>query len=406
MRLSVNKILLCNFYYCILYTLTRACLGVEFGQYPFYIYLGVMSLLIIVYFLSYKKQKQHIEKNGFYFGYFLFLVFILINIMAIPHATKYALYEYVFYLLMLFAVCYILNIASFEEILNFYEIMGVILSVEAIWEFVTGKMPYRSSVEIQIMRRSCGLVGTPLTLGMIFACIGLMSFYLGVEKNRKIHFVVFGLSIIGLLTTQSRGPIVGFTIGFLLMLVLNEYRKTGNFFNTVFVNILRILAIVVILVFIVVVLNGRNEFISTVYNRIQSILEWGGEDRSNELRVQRWNIGFDYFKRNPIFGYGVSSTGNHSGSGINVESGVIKKLAETGIVGFLMYYLTFGYTSIVCLRKCIKKKTKYYPVAFALIVAIFVENLVLQIIESASVFMIFIISFSYLFISSKHDLKQ
>lgn len=386
-----------GFIYCVFYSLTRACLGAEFGRLPYLVFLGVMSLEILVYFLNYSKQKQKIMRNSFYVLYFVYLAFIFFNLAIAKQAYSYAIYEYVFYLLMFFAVCNFIGKFKFESLLYFYEFMGVVLSVEALWEFFTGNLPYRASTELQAIRRACGLLGTPLTLGTVLACISLIALFWSIKTKIIRHYVSFALCFLGLLATQSRGPLVGFIVAFFVLICLLEYQKTGNLFNTAIKNLIGVALIFGVLYLIVLFLNGKNDFVTTIYSRIETITMWQGEDYSNALRKSRWELGLKLFYENPIIGYGVSSTGNHAITGINVESGVIKKLVETGIIGFLIYYVMFGLYIIRGMKTCIRCKAEFHPVSMAIIIAVFVENMVLQSIESVAVFMLFIINFTYLF---------
>ena len=401
MRISKKNISELGFYYCIFYSLTRACLGAEFGQYPFFLFLGLMGIYIVLYFFEYGKQIQKITKTYFYAGFALYMYFILLNFILAKHSYSYGLYEYVFYLMMFFAVCHVFNNSSYLSILYFYELVGIILSIEAIWEFFTGNLPYRVTVEEQVIRRACGLLGTPLTLGIVMACISLVTFYLFTYTKKKVHLLCFILCIFGLLSTQSRGPLVSFIVSFIFMLCLLEYKRTEKIFNTVLKNIFRILFVGFVLFLIIAFLDGRNEFITTIVSRVQTITMWSGQDASNALRRQRWELGLQYFLQNPIIGYGISSTGTHSITGINVESGIIKKLVETGLVGFVLYYVTFGITTIKSVKRCMIKKTNHYPIASSVILAIFIENMVLQSIEYVAVFLMFIINFTYLLLSGE-----
>lgn len=146
-------------------------------------------------------------------------------------------------------------------------------------------------------------------------------------------------------------------------------------------------------------LYDKIPFIQTIYLRIQTITAWNGTDNSNDLRQHYWQVGIEYFKQHPILGYGVSTSGTHSSTGINVESGVIKKFMETGIIGATLYYVTFGGNFLSSIKKCVRKDVKYYPLATAIIITIFIENIVLQIIESSATFMLFIIFFTYLYMA-------
>lgn len=398
MTIKISKIKYIGFYYCIIYTMTRACLGSLFGKLPFLLFIVLLCLYILAYILTYKFQKQKIVKNNFYFGYMLYILFIIMSILVIRNSSTYAIYEYVFYLLWLFPVCYMINGNIFENILKCYEIMGIVLSVEAIWEFTTGNLPYRVSVEQQVIRRACGLVGTPLTLGMIFACITLIAIYMG-SINSKKHFIVAAFTFIGLLMTQSRGPLVGFVVGFIILGFLEQYKKTKKIYNVFLKSIFKIVVFILILMILFELLYDKIPFIQTIYLRIQTITAWNGTDNSNDLRQHYWQVGIEYFKQHPILGYGVSTSGTHSSTGINVESGVIKKFMETGIIGATLYYVTFGGNFLSSIKKCVRKDVKYYPLATAIIITIFIENIVLQIIESSATFMLFIIFFTYLYMA-------
>lgn len=400
MTIKTSKIKYIGFYYCIIYTMTRACLGSLFGKLPFLLFIAILCGYILAYILTYTSQEQKIIKNNFYFGYTVYIAFILISVCVGKNSSIYAIYEYVFYLLWLFPVCYMINGKNFENILWCYEIVGFILAIEAVWEFTTGNLPYRVSAEEQAIRRACGLVGTPLTLGMIFACITLIAIYRGLVVSKR-HFIIAIFTFLGLLMTQSRGAIVSFSVGIVILGICEQYKRTGKIYNVFLKTILKIIGFVLLMVIMFKVFENKIPFIGTIYSRIQTITAWSGTDNSNELRQHYWQVGIDYFKQYPIWGYGVSTSGTHSSTGINVESGVIKKLMETGIIGTLLYYGTFGSNFLVSIKKCIRKDVKYYPLAIAIIITIFVENIVLQIIEASSTFMLFIIFFTYLYVEGR-----
>lgn len=409
MRIKSGFFVKTSFFYCLLYSLTRAALGQIFGRIPYLLMLAAMGFLIALYFINYKFQPQKITKTCFYGGYFIYIIYLAFNLLLVKNAYTYAIYEYFFYILMFFGICCVLKYIDFEDILFIYEGLGVVLSIEAIWEFTTGNLPFRASTTIQGIRRACGLLGTPLTLGAIMSCIALIAFFMAQRSKKLFHYIAFVLCIVGLLVTQSRGPMVAFTVGMVVIMVLIERQKNGKIFDKLLKTLFKIIGLIILLYLIVVYFNGKVSFITTIYSRIQTIFIWSEEDHSNELRMTRWLYGLSIFSDHPWFGYGVSSTGNHSITGINVESGVIKKLAETGIIGFLLYYLTFGVTSFKSLKICSSEKAEYYPVAFSVIITIFVENIALQNIESLAVFLMFILCFTYLFTKSnmiKEEIKH
>ena len=111
MKLRINKHSFKKwcFFYCIFYTLTRAFLGSVLGSIPYIVYLGAMGICIVSYFTTYSRQKQKLTKTPYYILYAIYMIYIFFNMIILQNSSKYALYEYLFYMLMFFAVCSIFN---------------------------------------------------------------------------------------------------------------------------------------------------------------------------------------------------------------------------------------------------------------------------------------------------------
>ena len=162
-------------------------------------------------------------------------------------------------------------------------------------------------------------------------------------------------------------------------------------------KIITVLIVVFIVYLLVSVISNYIPFVNMIFLRLKSVLEFGQDNTTNYVRKTRWEFALHLFESNPLFGYGVSSTGVHSRSQIITESGILKKLSETGIVGFLLYYSFCIYCVISNYKKCnINKNKNYSSLALGVISAIFIENIILQVVESVSVYFILMLFFAYL----------
>lgn len=386
----------------IFYTLTRAWCAAKFGAISYIAFWGIICLFIVGYIITYRKQCVKIRKNTFWFCYILYLACVMINLLYHTNASLYAIIEYVFYMLFLFAMCYIMSNIAFEKILQIYEIIGIVISIEAIWEFISGRILFRTNLEAQVIRRAYGLIGSPLTLGMILACIALISIYRGMISNRK-HYFVSALSIVGLFCTQSRGPLVGAAVGFVAMMLVHNLSVKNNIESSLGKGGLKAVIMLLLLYVVIKWLSDYVEIANSIYQRIQTILIWNATESANYQRMEKWRYAWQLFKENPIFGIGVSSTGSRATTGIVLESGILKKLVEMGIVGFVLYYYMMISTALRNIVIAMKNHSKYCALSVGVMCAIFVENFIMQIVESAGVFMIFMWFFTYLIFTSQGD---
>lgn len=391
---TLSKVII---FYCILYSMTRSVFAQFTGSLGNLLFLIFSSAICVLYFLYNDSMIVKIKKNPFFIGLFYFFLVYLLNLCTTSNSSLYSLNEYILYLALFFGIVFVLKYVSFSWILKIYCFIGTFVGAEAIWEFMTGNILYRYAYQgAQIIRRAFGLVGSPLTLGMMLACTSLMCVYLYMHGSR-----IFGLCFIanfgGLLCTQSRGPLVSFLIGLAIVYILNDcLNKEGIIYKLQ--RILWVLLALVVCYYIFAFLSEHNDFINTIYNRLQTITEWGNENATNNERYNRWLNALEIFRNNWLIGYGVSSTGPHSSTGIITESGVLKILAETGVLGFIFYFGTLYYGVISRGLRCLKKNVEFSPLAISIIVSISVENVILQIMESATINLIFMMMLAFLFV--------
>lgn len=400
MRIKIRSLIILPLLTAVVYMLARAWCADHFGMASYLIFIGIVCAFIGCYFLTYKNECVKIRADVFNALFFLFIFYVILNLLVTENGSSYALFEYVFYMMYFFASCFVLNYVPISKVINIYEIVGMVIAIEAIWEFVTGIIPYRITDEIQIIRRAYGLIGSPLTLGMILAAITLMCIYEGI-RGKKAHYVFAGITFLGLIVTQSRGPLVGFIIGVMIMLLCQGVIDYNIKWKAIIRIILKIIFILMVGYFLLKIMSRYSLIAENLYKRVQTIWVWSSDESSNYLRANRWSMALELVKEKPFLGIGVSSTGSRATTGINVESGVLKKLVETGIIGFTIYYAMMIWAIVKNGAMALKHKKDYTPLALGIISAIFIENIVMQIIESAGVFFIFMLFLCYLIVVNR-----
>lgn len=381
--------------YCFLYITMRALLTKVGGSIFNFLFILLVLSQVALYALEYNHMNTKIRKDRFFICLIFFFLFYIINLFACQNASAYSLYEYIFYLLFFFASLFSLEHVTFQWIVKKYLLFCSILSLEAIWEFVTGNIPFRTYETPQLIRRAFGLIGSPIILGMLLSISSLICLYLAIEKDKR-YVLLFILNFGALLCTQSRGPLVSFVGGFIVAFIIQAKVKNPKKITMVLKRIFIIIVCAVVLYTIVVIMQKYNVFVHTIYLRLQTIFEWGTDNATNYERARRWNVTYELFLSHPILGYGVSSTGAHANTGIITESGVLKTLAETGIIGFIMYYGALVYAYVSYGRRCVIKKIELAPMAIGVITAVFIQNIIMQVIESAPIMYVLMLMIAYL----------
>lgn len=134
----------------------------------------------------------------------------------------------------------------------------------------------------------CGLVSIS-SLGLLIANFK--------EKNKVLLCVAFSLSLVGLLLSQSRGPLIAFMLVVFILISYASFRRN---------KVLSILvvfgaSIVVWGVFKLPILQNRVEWTVKEYHLIQE----GNFNSSIGLRIQMLKIGADLWHQSPILGFGT-----------------------------------------------------------------------------------------------------
>ena len=170
----------------------------------------------------------------------------------------------------------------------------------------------------------------------IFALISL-SFYLHGFRRWKYLFAIFSL---GVLLTLSRGGILGFLCGVLLLTVLSEFGRKR--------------AVAAILGMAILALS--------LYPVLESVIETSHrlqfDDVSAVSRIEQWQLAYEVARDNVVFGIGFNTAGfilprygrYHEGaSSFGLSGDLLMICMLTGIIGLGIYLLLFRKLGVVAL---------------------------------------------------------
>lgn len=317
--------------------------------------MGVFIILVILFDLS---QTVSVP----YPNYCFILVF-LVSIPNIIHlkADKYLIYNALFALwcgatllwtinfaysierfqtvVSLFFLC--IAIASFSKydkkstdiLLLFFLIGGIIL---LFWSFFS-LQAYSISVLRTSERLETGMMDENF-LGKILALSSIVCLYYLVRSKKKTAFILLYLVYIYMgLVLKSKSALLAMVFGgaFYMYIYFKGANKIKYFYFI-------IAAIVSSFIFL-----SYRGFFGDAFIRITNMFDMlvsgdASADMSTFERAHLIQLGWEYFTQNPIFGFGIGTCKALTG-GTYFHNNYVQLLAETGLPGFLLYYLGIGW---------------------------------------------------------------
>jgi hypothetical protein len=328
--------------------------------------------------------------------YVLFCIYIIFNgvINENPQRFIRAMYEYIFYISILFTGLVYCNKINLTNVFKIFASFSLLIALLSFLEYSTGRYilggVYESEYikwegETNIAFRTKVFTRSYLSHGIILGLGSLVNLYLYKKFNLK-YFAFFSIiCYCAIFTTQSRGPLVAVTLAISFLLC--------NLDSSVKKKLLKILLFVSPLfcfVFFVPFDTGVS-LLDFYFHRIRSIFDWSG-DAGNLGRLLLWANALEMFKGNILLGIGVSATGSWDSSWVNsltvTESGVLKRLIELGVLGFVIYY---GF--ILLLIKKVMKRVKFLQIdefketlfCISCAILILIDDITLQVTEEIMV---------------------
>lgn len=154
------------------------------------------------------------------------------------------------------------------------------------------------------------------------------------NKNKTIRIIVIAVTFGMILTTAKRSALLVTLISILFFWLLVR-RRTGK--KITIKKVIGFMASAVALILVIRYFYVSTTLFSAVLDKTQSLGDAG--DLSNG-RLSLWAHGIYVFNQHPILGSGLKSI--YKETGFDTHNTYIQILAETGLVGFVLFVLGIG----------------------------------------------------------------
>ena len=350
-------------------------------NYTYSIFKIIFAIIIITIFFLFFHHKKYIQSDYVLLLFFSIYSFWIILLCMINNETIYtrrALYEYIMYMMILFSGAYFSENIELDQTYSKIKVVGLLLIFTSISEILNNM----GGVTFRIL----GTSRSVMAQGMLLGIYAQINFFFFVKERKWRYFVIILITIIISISTGSRGAIVATLGGLLFQYTYYLYMK-GNI-----KNIFRIILLVLILsgflyIFFTMKFHFSNSDIQYWIERLQRTIDWK-RDAGNAGRLAQWGKWFSVFRNNMIWGIGPSKTGSWGSATLGVtESGVLRHLVELGLIGFILYYAPIIFCIFYGLknRKHWRENTSLILLHYGFVIAILIEDFVLQITEEITV---------------------
>ncbi len=244
---------------------------------------------------------------------------------------------------------------------------------------------------LEVQERPGSFIGNPAFLSAyLFLVSGISILILNFSKNlfwRVFSFIVVLLSIMMFFIAATRGALLGFAAG--LMVLLFYYAFRGRSKKIKLFSLLT-LFLFLILIFTFWFTRGNSFWLRVPgLNRLSQITFVNSTDSTMQTRLLTWQVGWNSFKQKPIFGWGMENFLVAWNENYNPNIAVygetwldrahnklVDVLVMQGAVGFLAYLFLFG-AVFYFLFSNKKKSFGCAPILGGIFTMYFVQNLFL-----------------------------
>lgn len=293
--------------------------------------LGIIGLLLSV-------LKGYICFNRFLFGYMLYIAFSAISIFwSVNYSGAFTRILNMLQVLLvgIYLVSYCEYKNNIQKVLNYYICGTSLISVYCFIQDMStlstwsrlGKVSFEAAGQNQVYY-TCILIYTIIiVIHRIFE-----------NEKRGIYVFLFAfLYMCGILTAVRKCMLIPILFGFFY--VLFKYKKRAS-------KLIKYLMIAVICCLVGYYLISR--YVPSMYSRLQSLIIdlTSGADANvngNSYEMRKWlrEQAWQQFKNHPVLGVGIGQFRYYASAGgldLYAHNNFLEILANTGIVGFFIYY--------------------------------------------------------------------
>lgn len=333
------------------------------------VFLVCSSLAFLLIYFFGKKDFRISKKNIIWIICFM-ITCISILFSINPKSTIY----YIAFLGVLLACKIILE--KNEKWLNFFIniviILGIIqvcfcilslININLIRKINEFFMSYDELSNFNMWTRLGARIGinSDASLMAFFASITIgASFSIIMSGDKRIRWkIIFVLSILALIITTKRGPLLATVIAIIVLVLLagSGTKKIQNFLKLILITV------IILLIF------QETSLMNKIFSRFSNMT--GNNILSG--RVELYEKQFERIEENIFVGNGAFTTDNFL-DGTDGHNIYIQLLLEYGIIGFICYIILFVYNfyyTIKCFKNCKKIGSYNYLIFFSIFVQVF-----------------------------------
>lgn len=204
------------------------------------------------------------------------------------------------------------------------------------------------------------------------AIILIISTYVYSANSRgKLLLSILGLFLLSvtLFLTGSRGPLIALIVSMLFFIPLSfrySFKRMEISYNR---GLIALFFIAAISVSALIPVANAGTF-DVMFNRLDVLFEEDGGGASAVGRTTRYDTALNMFLDSPLIGQGVGSFG-HFYNGVDgkdyAHNIFLEFLSETGLLGFLLFFVFISYTFFVFLIYRRKHKINEYQLAIVVV---------------------------------------
>lgn len=379
------------------------------------------SLLFILYgLLNYFFLKKLKKKDIEFLGVFcLYAIYVILNGFIVTDSQHMlrGVYEYIFYVLIFFAMVPYIKRLRYEDFNFIFRILGFVGLIMAFLTFIeffkgTSFLTVLDSYAEGSWVTGYGYTFRPkvfsrsyLSHGLVMGIFSLFELHnYAVTKNKK-WILIYLLCLTAVIFTSSRGPLVATLVASVFYYFNSPFAKRLTKKQIISFSLLFVIAIILIYLILFSDWKPSNNIVQYFLTRIRNIFNWTS-DGGNVGRILRWEGYWNYYCNHNIWlGNGAATAGS---SGLNTimgsaESGVFKRLIELGIIGFVLYY--FFSLSIICTSMKTRIKNVSIDniklISISIILCILIDDITLQITEEIMIAYILWFFMSVLYVNAR-----
>nr|WP_296074081.1 O-antigen ligase family protein [uncultured Ruminococcus sp.] len=313
-------------------------------------------LVAIAIFLMVRKINMFVIKEKLVFMWLVTILPVVVNSVSI--ANKQFGYAFLFISILFFFLASIQYKGySFKNLILLIGILSCIYIFSTIifsfnLDFGLSKLAllFRSSI-YQGTLGSAGFTSHYSHNSMYIALGTIAWFSFAIITKKKVSIVLSLLGIVAMLFTEKRGPLIALIISMMIAIVIRDKDSFTKKITKYFI-------IGIILLVAIYIAYLLFPFMFAVLDR------FNGNDNMLSNRQYLWQYAWKSFESSPLFGHGWGYFANSLNitvdtvgvSNMNAHNIYLQLLADTGIIGFLIFIVPMIYTLFVSI-KLIRKNT-------------------------------------------------